>query len=72
MAVLAAGGIYFRDLPANALGSFVIGLFAASSTLGLKNSKPLALLPARHSWQNNLELQIGGRKGGGAGWAGGW
>lgn len=53
------GGIYFKDLGSNALGSFVIGLFAASSTLGLKNGKPLALLPRGHSWQDNLELQIG-------------
>ncbi|GAB4817231.1 hypothetical protein N2152v2_004277 [Parachlorella kessleri] len=57
------GGIYFKDLPANLLGSFVIGVFVASSTVGLKNEKALAVLPKRHSWQDNLELQIGIRTG---------
>lgn len=58
-----AGGIYFKDLPANMLGSFAIGLFAASSTVGLANEKELALLPSSHPWQNNLNLQIGIRTG---------
>ena len=59
MCLFFSGGIYFKDLPANLLGSFVIGVFAASSTVGLKNDKALAVLPKRHSWQENLELQIG-------------
>jgi len=58
-----AGGIYFKDLPANMLGSFVIGVFAASSTVGLANEKEFALLPSSHPWQNNLNLQIGIRTG---------
>lgn len=52
-------GAYFKDLPSNMLGSFVIGLFAASSTVGLAVDKPLAALPAGHTWQHNFELQIG-------------
>lgn len=40
-----AGGTYFKDLPANMLGCFVIGLFAASTTVGLDTQKPLAALP---------------------------
>lgn len=58
-----AGGSYFKDLPSNMLGCFVIGLFAASTTVGLDTDKPLALLPAGHSWQRNLELHIGIRTG---------
>lgn len=45
------------------LGSFVIGVFAASSTVGLENEKALALLSASHPWQNNFNLQIGIRTG---------
>lgn len=59
MAACFAGGIYFKDLPSNMLGSFVIGLFAASSVLGLATEKAMALLPRDHAWQANLELQLG-------------
>jgi len=58
--VLCAGakrnslGAYFTDLPPNMLGSFVMGLLAASSTLGLSTNKALAILPAHHSWQVRL------------------
>ncbi|EFN56313.1 hypothetical protein CHLNCDRAFT_144735 [Chlorella variabilis] len=58
-----AGSLYFKDLPSNMLGSFIIGLFAASSTLGLAVDKALALLPKGHPWQSNFELQIGIRTG---------
>eukprot|EP00887_Chlorella_sp_A99_P004152 scaffold23.g4152.t1 len=57
------GGIYFKDLVSNILGSFVIGLFAASSALGLVSEKAVALLPKGHAWQTNLELQLGIRTG---------
>jgi fluoride ion exporter CrcB/FEX len=60
-AAASAGGIYFASLPANMLGSFVIGVFAASSTLGLRSDKPMAVLPAGHPWQRNFALQIGVR-----------
>ncbi len=60
---LNIGGIYFNDLPSNMLGSFVIGLFAASSTVGLANRKAIVLLPKTHSWQNNFPVQIGIRTG---------
>ena len=59
-----AGGIYFKDLPSNMLGSWVIGLFVASTTAGLATDKPLTLLPASHPWQRNFELQIGAAQGG--------
>jgi fluoride exporter len=45
------------------LGSFIIGLFAASSTIGLVNQKAIAVLPKSHSWQNNFPIQIGIRTG---------
>ncbi|PRW44982.1 Camphor resistance family isoform 1 [Chlorella sorokiniana] len=56
-------GVWFRDLPANLLGSFIIGLFAASSSAGLAVDKALVLLPPDHPWQQNFELQIGIRTG---------
>ena len=45
------------------LGSFVIGIFAASTTIGLANEKSLAVLPKDHPWQSNFALQIGIRTG---------
>lgn len=56
-------GAYFPDLPANALGCFLMGLLAASSTLTLGDPKPLAALPAAHPWQAAPELHIGLRTG---------
>ena len=44
-------GAYFPDLPSNMLGSFLMGLLAASGTLGIPNSKELAILPESSSWQ---------------------
>ncbi len=44
-------GAYFTDLPPNMLGSFLMGLLAASPTLGLDTGKMLAILPAHHAWQ---------------------
>lgn len=60
----APGGAYFKDIASNMLGSFVIGLFAASSVLGLATDRALAILPMGHPWQSNLELQIGRGAGG--------
>ncbi|KAI3426157.1 hypothetical protein D9Q98_008534 [Chlorella vulgaris] len=57
------GSIYFKDLPPNMLGCFIIGTFAASSTVGLTVDKSMALLPFDHPWQSNFELQIGIRTG---------
>jgi CrcB protein len=45
------------------LGSFVIGLFAASSTVGLANKKAIVVLHKNHSWQHNFSIQIGIRTG---------
>ena len=36
------------------LGSFLMGLFAASGVLGLPNDKELAILPENSSWQVDL------------------
>lgn len=58
-----AGGAYFKDLASNLLGCFVIGIFAASSVLGLATDRALAILPKGHPWQSNLELQIGRQAG---------
>ena len=44
-------GAYFPDLPSNMLGSFLMGLLAASGTLGIPNGKEIAILPAYSSWQ---------------------
>jgi CrcB protein len=45
------------------LGSFVIGLAAASTVAGLANKKAMAVLPGDHPWQHNFPLQIGVRTG---------
>jgi len=50
-------------MPANALGCFLMGALAASSTLTLGDPKPLAALPAAHPWQAAPELHIGLRTG---------
>ena len=52
-------GAYFTDLPPNMLGSWLMGLLAASSTLGLNTGKMLAILPAQHPWQVGAG-QVGG------------
>lgn len=44
-------GAYFTDLPPNMLGSFLMGLFAASGMLGLPHEKELVILPESSSWQ---------------------
>lgn len=54
-------GAYFTDLPPNMLGSWLMGLLAASSTLGLNTGKMLAVLPAQHSWQVLFRAQVGER-----------
>ena len=46
-------GAYFTDLPPNMLGSFLMGLFAASGMLGLPQEKELVILPKSSSWQVN-------------------
>lgn len=54
-------GAYFTDLPPNMLGSWLMGLLAASSTLGLNTGKMLAILPAQHPWQvGSLRWEGGG------------
>jgi fluoride ion exporter CrcB/FEX len=57
------GGGLFKDLPANALGSFIMGALASSSALGLAGGKALVALPASHPAQRDFELQAGLRTG---------
>jgi len=54
------GGVYFKDLPANMLGSFIIGLVGTSNMLGITENRAVGLLPADHTWQTNIPLQTGG------------
>lgn len=56
-------GIYTQSLPANMLGSMIMGVVAASSVLGLDTKTQLALLPKKHPWQKNVPLHIGRRRG---------
>lgn len=58
-----AGGVYFKDLPANMLGSFIIGLVGTSDMLGIADHRAVGLLPADHMWQANIPLQTGVRTG---------
>ena len=44
-------GTYFPDLASNMLGSFLMGLLAASSTLGQPTNKAIAILPHNSAWQ---------------------
>jgi len=45
------GGVLFADLPANMLGSFLMGLFQDSKILGLAVPMALAWLPPSHPFQ---------------------
>ena len=66
-AVTSPGGAFFVDLPANMLGSFIIGLMADGATLGLDRPGrfPMqwAALPVSSSQQHNAALQRGIRTG---------
>ena len=53
------GGVYFKDLPANMLGSFIIGLVGTSNMLGITENRAVGFLPADHVWQANIPLQTG-------------
>ena len=58
---IQTGGALFRDLPANMLGCFVLGLLtpASSSSSSSSSSRPLTWLPPDHSWQRHSALQTG-------------
>ena len=58
-----AGGIYFEVLPANMLGTFVIGLVGTSAMVKLDERKAVAVLAPDHPWQVNGPLQAGIRTG---------
>lgn len=64
-----AGGALFTDLPANILGSFLMGLFVSSDVLSssLKHTltveAPLALVSVRSPLQAHLPFQVGLRTG---------
>lgn len=57
------GNTYFRDFISNMMGSFIIGMFAPTTSLELETDKSLVILPSKHPWQRNTELQIGIRTG---------
>ena len=57
------GGVYFEVLPPNMLGSFIIGLVATSSMVGLDEKKSIVVLERDHPWQSNIPLQTGIRTG---------
>ena len=46
------GGIIFADLPANLLGSFIMGFFQNGAALGLALPLAIAWLTPRHPIQN--------------------
>ena len=62
-------GALFVDLPANALGSFAMGVLASSDVLSkhlghvLATEAPLAVLPRSSSLQVHTALQVGMRTG---------
>jgi fluoride exporter len=57
------GNTYFRDFVSNMMGSFIIGMFAPTTSLNLDTDKSLAIFPSKHPWQYNTELQTGIRTG---------
>ncbi|EIE22217.1 hypothetical protein COCSUDRAFT_42582 [Coccomyxa subellipsoidea C-169] len=56
-------GAYFPDIASNMLGSYIMGLLAASATLNLPTRKPMAILPQKSPLQGVPELHIGVRTG---------
>ena len=53
----------FTDLPANALGCFVVGFIASSKALDLQDGRNVAILPPQHWLQGAHALQTGLRTG---------
>lgn len=60
---VVAGGVYFNVLPANMLGTFIIGLVGTSAMVKLDERKAVAVLGPDHPWQDNGPLQAGVRTG---------
>lgn len=63
--VSSAGGAFFKDLPANALGSFVIGLLSTTSSLSelypaikTQSERPLAALSPGNPLQAHSAAQV--------------
>jgi fluoride ion exporter CrcB/FEX len=52
------GGIIFADLPANLLGSFLMGLFQDGTVLGLAVPIAIAWLPIQHPFQKATLLHV--------------
>ena len=53
---LRLGGIIFADLPANMLGTFLMGFFQDGAVLGLAIPLALAWLPPHHPFQGMITL----------------
>jgi len=49
---LQEGGIVFSDLPANILGSFIMGFFQNAAVLGITVPMAVAWLPPNHTFQS--------------------
>jgi CrcB protein len=63
MKFAVSGGVYFEVLPANMLGTFIIGLVGTSAMVKLDETKAIAVLGPEHPWQRNGPLQVGVRTG---------
>ena len=61
--VTSQNGPTFTDLPANAIGTFLIGMVSSASFLSLKSSAAVAILAGDHVFQDNAPLQLGFRTG---------
>jgi len=57
------GGIIFADLPANLLGSFVMGLMQTTGTMNLPKAFPIAWLRADHPFQGSSIIHLAIRTG---------
>jgi len=57
------GGVFFLDLPANMLGSFLMGMLLPTRDLGLLNDMPIAFLNRGHWYQSWTVTHLGLRTG---------
>jgi len=57
------GGIIFADLPANLLGSFIMGLMQTTDTMNFPKSFPIAWLSENHPFQSENSIHLAVRTG---------
>ncbi len=58
-----SGGIIFADLPANLLGSFIMGLMQGADTMDLPKPLPIAWLNENHPFQSDHTIHLAIRTG---------